>query len=263
MNVSRFSILIGTAALLALAVWAMRAPGAEREVGSYVTSLRGRTPSQIHNVVLATRRINNKVLMPGQSFSFVKTVGSWTADRGYEKAPVSYDGELVSSWGGGVCQASTTLYNAALLAGLQINERHRHHWPARYAPPGRDAAVAYEDVDLSFRNNLSEPVRIVGSIEGDSLVYKIMSRHQPKESVRIEQEVRSVIKPCSVLQDRAPDTLGHRKLINRGHPGYYVVTYRRLTSPNGSNRRELISEDRYPAMNKVVRMAQGLQIERL
>lgn len=257
MSTARITVPIAIAVLAAIVIWTIRTPGAEQEIGSYVTSLRGRTPSQIHNVRLATRQINNIVLMPGQSFSFVKTVGSWTADRGYEKAPVSYDGELVSSWGGGVCQASTTLYNAALLAGLQITQRHRHYWPARYAPAGRDAAVAYEDIDLSFKNNLPKPVRITGSVQGDSLVYKIMSRYKPKYTIRIEQELRSVIKPYSVLQDRAPNAACSRKLINRGRPGFYVVTYRCFVSQNGSVRRELISEDRYPAMNRIVRMAES------
>ena len=247
-------IILAVSVLSAMVIWIARAPGEEHEIGGYVTSLCGRTPSQIHNVTLATRQINNIVIMPGQSFSFTKTVGSWTADKGYEKAPVSYDGELVSSFGGGVCQASTTLYNAALLAGLQITERHRHHWPARYAPPGRDAAVAYEDVDLCFRNNLPEPIRISGSIRGDNLVYRIMSRFKPKETVKIEQELHSVIKPCAVLQNRSSGHTGHSKLINRGHCGFYVLTYRRFISSNGSCRRELVSEDRYPAVNRIVRI---------
>ncbi|MCE5199762.1 MAG: VanW family protein [Armatimonadota bacterium] len=241
--------------IMALVVWSFTAPGTEREIGSYVTSLHGRTPAQIHNVTLATRSINNIVLLPGQRFSFVKSVGTWTADRGYLKAPVSYDGELISDWGGGVCQASSTLYNAALLAGLKIVERHRHHWPARYAPPGRDAAVAYENIDLSFVNTLPEPVRIVGSMQGDGLVYKIMSRYKPKVKVRIEQELRSVIRPSDVLQDWTTNGRGRWKLINRGHPGFYVVTYRRFTGPDGSHR-ELVSEDRYPAMNRIVRVAE-------
>ena len=176
------------------------------------------------------------------------------ADMGYEKAPVSYDGELVRSWGGGVCQASTTLYNAALLAGLEIVERHRHHWPARYAPLGRDAAVAYNDIDLRFRNTLSAPIRIEGEIVGENLVFRILSSCRPEYTVRIESQTRSVSLPNEVIQDGSADGSGRRKLINRGHPGFYVATYRTFVSPNGS-RRELLSEDRYPAMNRIVRVA--------
>lgn len=245
----------GLLAIAGVAVWALTAPGPEHEIGCYVTGLNGRTDSQIHNVALATRRINNTVLMPGQTFSFLRAVGSWTADQGYKEAPVSYDGELVRSWGGGVCQASTTLYNAALLAGLKIVERHRHHWPARYAPLGRDAAVAYEDIDLKFTNNLPEPVRITGAIRGGSLVYRIMSRYRPEYRVRVESEMRSVIRPNEVIQDGTGDGHGRRRLVNRGHPGFNVVTYRRFMLPKGSQR-EFVSEDRYPAMNRIVRVTE-------
>lgn len=247
------SIAVGLALVAALIAWAFSSPEPEREIGSYVTSLNGRTPSQVHNVTLATRSIDGVVIQPGQVFSFNRAVGSWTADRGYRKAPVSYDGELVRSWGGGVCQASTTLYNAALLAGLEIVERHRHHWPARYAPVGRDAAVAYSDIDLSFRNNLSRPVRIRGEIEGDSLVYRVLSSARPSGRVTVDTHLRSVTRPTQVIHDHTASGSGRWKLVNRGHPGFNVITYRRFASASGA-RREVVSEDRYPAMNRIVRI---------
>ena len=252
---SRLCFALAIALVCGLAIWAAVAPVAEREIGSYVTGLKGRTPSQVHNVILATRAINNTVIPPGGVFSFVRRVGSWTADRGYVKAPVSYDGELVRSWGGGVCQASSTLYNAALLAGLEIVERHRHHWPARYAPLGRDAAVAYSDIDLEFRNSLPAPIRIVGRVEGEKLVFRIVSTYRPDYSVRVESQVRSVTRPTEVVQDRTCSGEGRWRLINRGHPGFYVVTYRRFLSP-GASRVELVSEDRYPPLHRVIRIAE-------
>ena len=214
-----FAVGICIALVTGLGVWAALSPSPERPIASYVTTLRGRTESQIFNVRLAARKINGMSLQPGQTFSFLKAVGPWTADMGYEKAPVSYDGELVRSWGGGVCQASTTLYNAALLAGLEIVERHRHHWPARYAPLGRDAAVAYNDIDLRFRNTLSAPIRIEGEIVGENLDFRILSSCRPEYTVRIESQTRSVSLPNEVIQDGSADGSGRRKLINRGHPG--------------------------------------------
>ncbi len=255
MKTRAYPLVIGIALVIALGVWAAVAPAPEREIGAYVTSLRGRTDSQRNNAVLATKKLNNIVLQPGQTFSFLKTVGPWTADMGYEKAPVSYDGELVRSWGGGVCQTSTTLYNAALLAGLEIVERHRHHWPARYAPLGRDAAVAYYDIDLRFKNNLSRPVRIVGNVQGDNLVFRIMTEYQPECRVQVDSQTKSVTLPNDVIQDRTTEGSGRWKLINRGHPGFYVATYRTFVSKNGT-RRQLVSEDRYPAMNRIIRIAE-------
>ena len=254
-RLSLFGLAPSAVLLCGLAIWSATAPAAEHDIGCYATSLKDRTPSQVHNVRLATAAINNLVIPPGGVFSFLKTVGSWTADRGYVKAPVSYDGELVRSWGGGVCQASSTLYNAALLAGLEILERHRHHWPARYAPLGRDAAVAYSDIDLRFRNNLPAPIRIVGGIEGEKLVFRIMSTYRPDCRVRVESQVRSITRPTEVVQDRTGSGEGRWKLINRGRPGFYVVTYRRFLS-RGSSRVELVSEDRYPPLHRVVRMAE-------
>lgn len=241
--------------IVGIGVWAAVSPGGEREIACYVTSLRGRTQSQIFNADLAAWKVNNKLIEPGQVFSFNKIVGPWTADKGYEKAPVSYDGELVRNWGGGVCQVSSTLYNAALLAGLEIVERHNHHWPARYAPLGRDAAVAYEDIDLKFKNNLSAPIRIIGKIEGDNLVVRVMSRHRPACKVRVEVETWSVSEPNEVVQDRTADGTGRWKLVNRGHPGFHVATYRRFVGPRGT-RRELVAEDCYPAMNRIVRVTE-------
>lgn len=248
------AIGIGLAVIVALGIWAGSAPSGEHEIACYVTGLQGRTPSQVHNLTLAARRINGIVLQPGQVFSFVKRVGPWTADMGYVKAPVSYDGELIRSWGGGVCQTSTTLYNAALLSGLQIVERHHHHWPARYAPLGRDAAVAYSDIDLKFKNTLSAPVHIVSQVKGDKLAFRMLSRCKPIGKVEIESEVRTVTRPSQIVLASAGTAGGRWKLVNRGHPGFSVATYRRFVTAKGS-RRELLSEDSYPVMNRVVTMA--------
>lgn len=246
---------IGISLIVALGIWAGMTPDGKHKIAEYSTSLSGRSNSQIFNARIALRRLNGCTIQPGQTFSFVKTVGPWTADMGYKKAPVSYDGELVLDWGGGVCQVSTTLYNAALLAGLDIVERHHHHFPMRYAPLGRDAAVAYESIDLKFRNNLPSPIRITGKIEGENLVFAIESTYKPNYRVSIESEMRSITPPNEVIQDAAYNGDGRWKVVNRGFPGFYVATYRRFITTKG-DRRQLISADRYPAMNRVVRIAE-------
>lgn len=243
------SVAIGIVAVLG--AWAWISGTREYEIACYATGLRGRTPSQIHNLAIAVNRINGTVLQPGQTFSFVRTVGPWTADMGYMKAPVSYDGELIRSWGGGVCQTSTTLYNAALLAGLDIVERHKHHWPPRYAPLGRDAAVAYSDIDLKFRNNLPSPVRLVGKIEGDRVAFHLLCAYRPKYHVEVESQTRSVTPPGEIILPKPDHTQRRWKLVNRGHPGFCVVIYRRFAC-GGSVRRQMISQDDYPVMNRVV-----------
>ncbi len=249
-----YALITGVLALLSIGGWAAAPRDVERPIARYSTSLSGRTASQTQNAKHAAERLNGSVVLPGETFSFLKTVGPWSADMGYERAPVSYNGELVRAFGGGVCQASSTLYNAALLAGLEIVERHRHHWPARYAPMGRDAAVAHLDIDLRFTNNLPKPVTIRSEVKGGYLVCEILSSWKPESSVRLRTETVSMTASRPVVLG-GKDSGERLQLINRGHPGYEVATYRVFESADGA-RSELISRDSYPAMNRVYRTTQ-------
>ena len=243
--------LIVTVGLL---VWAAARPSPWRPIVSYRTGLVGRTDGQIHNARLAAESINGTILQPGAVFSFNRIVGLWTADRGYVKAPVSYDGELIRSWGGGVCQTSTTLYNAALITGLEIVERHRHQFPPRYAPPGQDAAVAYDDIDLRFRNPYHWPLKIEATVESDWIVCRVLSQKPLGTSFSVERELRQVTPPTEVtwLHAADPSQAIRWRVVNRGLPGIRVAVYRRATSGRTSTR-ILISEDTYPPINRLVR----------
>lgn len=236
---------VGIAALaLAGGATALVAVPQETSLGAYSTSLVGRTRSQRHNAKLALDRLVDVTVAPGETFSFNARVGSFSRDQGYRKAPVSYNGQLIDDWGGGVCQASTTLYNAALLAGMEIVERNRHRYAPSYVPPGRDAAVAFSNIDLRFRNPLPTPVRIVGRIEGDRLQVSLVAPHEMPTRPEVVSEVREVLAPETY---QLGSINGRRRVRNSGKSGYDVTVYR---VQNG--RRERISHDTYPAMNRVV-----------
>lgn len=251
----RIKMIVTVAFLVIIAgliAWSVAQPDKMQVIAAYRTGLNGRTNSQIHNVSLAVKSIDGKVLPPGGEFSFNRTVGSWTSDRGYVKAPVSYDGELIPSWGGGVCQASSTLYNAALLAGMDIIERHRHRFPARYAPLGQDAAVAQYDIDLRFKNPYKWPVKIEAEVAGDMVICRILAQHKMDQKITVEREIRQVLQPREVISVRKTGD-SDRRVINRGAPGFKVAVYRRITSGSHSSR-EFVSQDTYPPMNKLVEM---------
>lgn len=244
----RYLILIALAAGLLAVVMQPRAEGI---LGAYSTSLDGRTTGQRTNALLAARAVDGAVIEPGHVFSFNRTVGLWSMDRGYVRAPVSYEGELVKDWGGGVCQTSTTLYNAALLAGLKIVERHRHTWAPRYTPPGRDAAVAQYDVDLRFGNPYPWPVRIRTRNVGDALSFEIVGRDRgPVADVTGVTTGR--VDPMEIVQNSVHVPAGQRRVITRGKPGARVAVYRVFEKGPRSGVRELVSRDSYPAMNRVV-----------
>jgi vancomycin resistance protein YoaR len=126
--------------------------GIRSVVSSYTTEYGG-IPNRIHNVQLVAHLIDNALIAPGSTFSFNQTTGARTAAKGFLEAPVIVNGELTTGLGGGVCQVSTTVFNAAFEAGLKITERVNHALYISHYPQGRDATVDYPDVDLKFVND--------------------------------------------------------------------------------------------------------------
>ncbi|RDW18520.1 hypothetical protein CWR48_12520 [Oceanobacillus arenosus] len=138
-----------------------------KRLGTYTTFFRKSNVERTHNIALAAEAINNYVLFPGETFSFNRIVGERTRERGYKRAPVIVRGELSEDIGGGICQVSSTLYNAVDLKGIQIVERYAHSRKVPYVPPGRDATVSWWGPDFVFKNMYNEPILIrAGSAEG-------------------------------------------------------------------------------------------------
>jgi len=234
------------------------APPPQVELAGYATSLKGRTISQRHNARLAAQALDGYVLAPGAVFSFNKVVRSWSLDQGYVKAPVSFDGELVRAYGGGVCQTSSTLYNAVLLAGLPIVERHPHVFAPTYIAPGRDAAVAQYVIDLRFRNPYSWPIRLRATARGDRLEVRLFGKERSEEQVQITQETLSTTPPARLTRviQRPGAAAGRTCLRSPGAIGARVVTYRVFSAGGRELRRERLSDDTYPAMNQVIQLTE-------
>jgi Uncharacterized vancomycin resistance protein len=239
-----------------------RMPDPEVRLSGFATRLEGRSGGQRHNALLAARALDGAVIPPGGTFSFNRRVNSWSADAGYVKAPVSFDGELVPAFGGGVCQTSTTLYNAALLAGMEVTERHHHVFAPHYAAPGRDAAVAYPNIDLRFVNPYPFPVRVAAKADGaggDTLRVELWGKQAPEAQYALRSRVLSVESPAPVVRRVPADTSARRFARSAAATGFRVVTYR-VTIRNGQEiRRERLSDDSYPAMPRVLRFAEVSQ----
>ena len=216
----------------------------EVTIARYATSLDGRNRSQRHNADLALSRLNGTVIKPGETFSFNARVGTFSRDQGYRKAPVSYNGQLVDSWGGGVCQTSTTLYNTALLAGMTIVERNRHRFAPSYVPPGRDAAVAFNTIDLKFRNPYDFPVRIQAVDQKDRVEIQMLGPHALKIQPQVISEMAQIHDPAVFLIGENDE---YGRMRNSGKRGYEVNVFRIM-----GDRKELITSDNYPAMNRIV-----------
>lgn len=132
----------------------------EKAIGHYVTYYNSNNKNRSHNISLAAKAISNNVVFPGETFSFNRTVGPRTSQKGYMRAPVIVRGELSEDIGGGICQVSSTLYNAIDSAGLQIVERYSHSRHVPYVMPGRDATVSWDGPDFVFKNQYNQPILI-------------------------------------------------------------------------------------------------------
>src|SRR5439155_11763175 len=137
------------------------------------TSFSLRDRNRVHNIRVAAKAIDGLFLLPGEEFSYNATVGPRRASAGFRTAPEIVQGNLVPGIGGGVCQVSSTLYNIALLADLEITRRHHHRFPVHYLPAGRDATVSDGGLDLRFRNRLDAPVALLLSVKGGRLLARL------------------------------------------------------------------------------------------
>lgn len=136
-------------------------------------------PSQINrteNIRLAAQAIDKKLLAPDEIFSFNQTVGERTAEAGYKEALVIEENAFTPGLGGGICQVSSTLYNAVLTGQLQVIERHSHSLPITYVAPGRDATVSYPVLDLKFKNTSEGYLLIRSSVQGNSLTFELYGK---------------------------------------------------------------------------------------
>lgn len=151
-----------------------------KEVGAFVTHFRKNNLERTSNIELAARAINNTVVFPGETFSFNQTVGKRTKERGYLPAPIIVKGELSEGIGGGICQVSSTLFNAVDQAGVQIIERYSHSRSVPYVKPGRDATVSWYGPDFSFRNRNQQPLLISAKVVEGSVVIRIYSSEEER-----------------------------------------------------------------------------------
>ncbi len=144
-------------------------PVNNNQIGSYTTNLYDKNENRISNISTAAEDLNHTVLEPGEIFSFNETLGRRTEEKGYEEAPIMVQGKKDTGTGGGICQISSTLYNAALSADMKIVERHRHSKAVPYVPEGKDATVVYGSKDLKFKNIKDYPVEILIWVNEDDI----------------------------------------------------------------------------------------------
>ena len=208
-----------------------------------------------NNINLACNALNGTVVMPGESFSFNGTTGQRTAEKGYLPAAAIAGGATVDEIGGGVCQVSSTLFNAAAMADLTILSRSPHTWPSNYVDKGRDATVNWPNLDFTFRNDKTTPVFIVAWYQQRKCTVEIYGASLgPGVSIDLTTKLISVTEPPSdpIYQQNpelAPGTVQEKK---KARTGYVVETYKVYRQNGTETRRELLCVSTYQMIQQVI-----------
>ncbi|MDO9573912.1 MAG: VanW family protein [Candidatus Contubernalis sp.] len=217
--------------------------GITQQMASFTTAFDASYKERVHNIELASSILNKLIIAPGDVFSFNQIVGDTTPDKGYKEALIIQGGEFTTGYGGGVCQVSSTLYNAALLSNMQILERHNHRFMAAYVSAGRDAAVSYGTYDLKFRNNRDHHILISARVENGEITIAIVGDGL-EEEVEIETNYLNYIEPSLRIEVTSQLAPGEEENL-KGKPGGTIKVWRILHRTDGEKKEEILSVDTY------------------
>lgn len=213
--------------------------------GGFGTSLLTRSQQQRHNALTAARDLNGTIVAPGAVFSFNELVGGRDQAKGYTRAPfITAEGRLEDTPGGGICQLASTIYNAGLLAGMQVVERHPHSRTVGHVPPGRDATISSWRKDLKLKNPFPHPLQLRIEINSNRLTSSFRGPVPRPFQVQVGTE-RIALEPETVVAPKAGLAPQH------GLKGYATIT-RRTIIRDGQIQEELISHDNYPAPSRIL-----------
>ena len=195
-------------------------------VSAFSTHFPKRQFNRNANIKLASSRLNGVVLLPGEQLSFNKTVGERTVKEGFKLAGVYKNGKHDTGIGGGICQVSTTLYNASLFGNLKIVRRSNHSMPVAYVPLGRDATVDYGSLDLVIENNYETPIAISSEYQPGTLMFRVLGKKTEGLSVKIAQvDGKAWDRSVKVIHDpKLP--AGKKVVVEKGSRGHSIRTYR-------------------------------------
>ncbi|OXM86335.1 VanW family protein [Paenibacillus rigui] len=225
----------------------LQAQGIERKISEFSTALAQNSEGRLHNVCSTAASIHDLLLAPGEVFDYAKYIAETEAKFGFREAPVILNGKLVPGIGGGICQVSSTLYNAVLRAGLDIVERRNHSLPVSYVPLGQDATFASGYINFRFRNSTPHYLLLRTSANENRLTVKLFGQIPSDVTYTIESKTVETLEPPVkyVLNPTLP--AGQIQKLSSGQPGYVVETYRYKNQNGQRVATERISRDTYSA----------------
>lgn len=224
-------------------------------LGSFTTSFSTSGSNRCKNVSSGASHINGTVLYPGEEFSAYETVSPFTEANGYAMAGSYLNGEVVDSMGGGICQVSTTLYNAVLRAELNVTERSPHSMTVHYVDLSEDAAIAGTYKDFKFVNSTEYPIYIEGYTTSDKkITFNIYGKEtrDKNRTISFESQMVSETPATTILQEDAGQGIGYKAVSSKGSSGYVAELYKIVKVNGVETDRIKVNKSTYKGTNRVV-----------
>lgn len=222
-------------------------------LATFSTKYNAGNAGRTTNLRLAANKINGTVLLPNEEFSYNAVVGERTISAGYKMAATYSNGAVVDGLGGGICQISSTLYDAVVMANLKITTRRNHQFVTSYVPAGKDATVVWGSQDFKFVNSRKYPVRITATVQGGVATVQVWGiKEEVEYDISIETKKIATIAPTTQYVQDPSLAPGQQKVVQAGSDGRKVEAYK-VTRLNGQVvSTTLLSRDTYNAMKRIV-----------
>ncbi len=223
------------------------------KLGTSTTIYDSTNSNRSTNITIACEKINGTILEPGETFSFNKVVGERTTKSGFKEALIYNGGEVDYGIGGGICQISSTLYNATLKANLDIVERKNHSMTVSYLPIGQDASVSYGSVDFKFTNSRTYPIKITATANAGIVTISVWGVLEEQEYVvTLETEILETTDYKTTYEYSSNIPVGKEALKQVGKNGYKCSTYKILSLGEKEISRTLLSTDTYKSQKEII-----------
>nr|WP_245252121.1 VanW family protein [Paenibacillus sediminis] len=236
----------------AITVNSLKAEGIERKMIQFTTDLYTSGEGRVYNVSSAAKIVDGMILKPGEIFNYAEVIAAADKKYGFREAPVILNGKLVPGIGGGICQVSSTLYNAAIRTGLEIVERRNHSLPVSYLPKGQDATFAEGVINFRFKNNTGKSLLIQSAVNNRKLTVKLFGTLPRNVTYTIESHVVEILTAPDKYVQNPSLAAGTRQVLQGGKPGYVVDTYQIKRVDGKVTEKKRISHDTYRAQPSLI-----------
>lgn len=230
----------------------LEAQGVSKKLIQFSTPLKDGGAGKLHNIRSTAAVVHDTLLAPDEVFDYSKIVESTRAKYGYREAPVILNGKLVPGIGGGICQVSTTLYNAAIRIGLDIVERRNHSLPISYAPLGQDATFSTGYINFRFRNSLDSHLLVRTEVQNGLVTVKMFGTMSEDVKYNIRSRIVEKIAPPVQYVHNPKLAKGQQVVLTKGKEGYIVKTFRDRVEKGKQMETEELSRDHYIAVPRII-----------